>query len=701
MSHRTAAPAVPEPLSTLDVVTSLVVLTTFALAQPMLDLLGSSPEFFLARAAPAQDIVLLGLGLLVAVPAVVVGLAMVARLVGPRTGAAVYGALVVALVAVLVVQVLNLTPLRAAPAWLTAGLAAVAGLGVLAALLASPALRTVARWLAGAPVVFAVLFFLMSPTSRLLAADDLARPAGVEVGRPAPVVVVVLDEFPLASIIDGDGNLLANRYPSLARLAADGIWYRNAVGVLQQTEDALPAMLSGILGDAGIPTASDHPLTLFSLLADTYDIVASESVTDLCPRYACTNADRTVAPFRDRWESLLRDLAVVQAHLALPVPVADRLPSISQNWGDFAGGGGDDFDIIERFHANLDADRRRQVERFLARLEAPSDGPTLYFAHLLFPHIPWDYLPDGRFYPAATPAPGSTRTGWADDGWLVAQARQRHLLQVEYADRIVGRVIDTLERRGIYDEALVVVVADHGAADIPGVEHRRTITPETVGHIAAVPLFVKPPGGGGGVIDDYRAETVDVLPTIADLLEIDLPWEVDGVSLVAVDRPERTESTMTGPGGAVTFGVDGSEVRAVAAERMAWFPDGDPWRLAPPGHVDLIGRPVASLEVVDSAETRAIVDRISRYRDMDLDGEPFPALMTGRVVFPSDASGSEVVAVAIDGVVRGVTRVFDPIDRRASFQVMLPPSGFRSANPTIEVFAVPPGEGPLERAVRY
>jgi hypothetical protein len=286
-------------------------------------------------------------------------------------------------------------------------------------------------------------------------------------------------------------------------------------------------------------------------------------------------------------------------------------------------------------------------------------------------------------------------TGWSPRPGSATCSRS------EYADRIVGRVIDTLERRGIYDEALVVVVADHGAADTPGVEHRRIITPETVGHIAAVPLFVKPPGGGGGVIDDYRAETIDVLPTIADLLEIDLPWEVDGVSLVATDRPERTESTMTGSDGEVTFGVDGSEVRAAAADKMARFPDGDPWRLAPPGHADLIGRRVAGLEVVDSAETRAIVDRIGRYRDMNLAGEPFPALMTGRIVFPGDATGSEVVAVAIDGVVRGVTRVFDPVEGRASFQVMLPPWGFRSPNPTIEVLVVPPGGGPLERAGRY
>ena len=38
-----------------------------------------------------------------------------------------------------------------------------------------------------------------------------------------------------------------------------------------------------------------------------------------------------------------------------------------------------------------------------------------------------------------------------------------------------------------------------------------------------------------GNIDDYRAETIDIFPTIADALGIPLPWETDGMSLLAPD----------------------------------------------------------------------------------------------------------------------------------------------------------------------
>ncbi len=100
------------------------------------------------------------------------------------------------------------------------------------------------------------------------------------------------------------------------------------------------------------------------------------------------------------------------------------------------------------------------------------------------------------------------------------------------ADTILGQVIDRMKDEGIYDEALLVVLADHGITIRPGIEHERIMTPETVGTIAAVPLFVKYPNRfrdiEPGTIDDIRAETTDILPTIADVVGITVPWDMDG-----------------------------------------------------------------------------------------------------------------------------------------------------------------------------
>ncbi len=142
---------------------------------------------------------------------------------------------------------------------------------------------------------------------------------------------------------------------------------------------------------------------------------------------------------------------------------------------------------------------------------------------------------------------------------------------MQYIDTALGEVIEAMERAGIYDDSLLIVVADHGIALRPNIEHWRQIAPDTVGEIAAVPLFVKAPDGeGAGLIDDRRALTIDIVPTIADVLGVDFPWTTEGSSLFAPE-PERTETTTSGPQSDATYGVGGDEKLAVADATQTGF----------------------------------------------------------------------------------------------------------------------------------
>ena len=118
----------------------------------------------------------------------------------------------------------------------------------------------------------------------------------------------------------------------------------------------------------------------------------------------------------------------------------------------------------------------------------------------------------------------------AGDGepFLVRQLYQRHLLQLGYTDRLLGRLIARLEETGLWDEALVVVTADHGVSFRVGQSDRRAVTAENVEDIAPIPLFVKAPGQDRGRVTTGPVQTIDVLPTIADALGVRLPWKVDG-----------------------------------------------------------------------------------------------------------------------------------------------------------------------------
>ena len=57
------------------------------------------------------------------------------------------------------------------------------------------------------------------------------------------------------------------------------------------------------------------------------------------------------------------------------------------------------------------------------------------------------------------------------------------------------------------------------------------VSKANVADIASVPMFVKYPGGARRGVDDRFARTVDLIPTIADVLGIGCLWKVDGITV--------------------------------------------------------------------------------------------------------------------------------------------------------------------------
>jgi len=674
-----------------DVVVSIVVVFVLAVAQPLLDLLGRNAEFFLARSAPPMDIVLLAVLLTFGIPLGVGFFTVWIRNIHEVTGRILHVAILTVLAGVLALQIIELTPLGGLPPVMEVVLALGIGLVMAIGFYRLDALRTGARFASIAPLVVLVLFVFGSSVSQLVfAAPAVSQPVAIPVDNPAPVVFIVFDEFPVASLMDEQGNLQEDVYPSFAKLARDGSWFPNAITVQQQTEDSVPVILSGkhAAGDK-IPVAGDHPFTLFTLLADAYDLEVIETVTDLCPEYACENETRPQDPFGRRWATLINDLQVVAGHLFLPSDLTDNLAPIDSSWSNFTGAEADEFDIIDRFTDATDDDGRSvSLDRFLDSLASDRTEPTLYYLHALLPHVPWEFLPSGQRSISSATAPGSVSPGWGSDEWLVNQGYQRHLLQVGYVDTIVGDVISQLEGSGTYEEALIVVISDHGVSVRPDIYHRREATEETIGDIAAIPLFIKRPFDTGGNVDRYRAETIDVLPTVADVLGIDVPWAVDGVSLFSDDRPVRTESTIEGTVGTFTFGVDGSEAIAIAARKVDDFGADGPYGLAPDGYADLLGVATSALQIVDSEAFRSLRTSEGTYADVDLEAPALPTWYRGVLQTPYDGYRDQIVAVAVNGKVAAITRTYLSDSDNTSFGMMIPPSYLVDGRNEIEVLLV-------------
>jgi arylsulfatase A-like enzyme len=110
--------------------------------------------------------------------------------------------------------------------------------------------------------------------------------------------------------------------------------------------------------------------------------------------------------------------------------------------------------------------------------------------------------------------------------------REIYRQKVALYDAEVGRVLGTLEDRGLSGRTLVVATSDHGDMDA---QHRLIYKgPFMYEHMLRVPLLVRlprdrTPGGAGGRVE-FPTVNVDLAPTLADFAEATLP-RTDGVSL--------------------------------------------------------------------------------------------------------------------------------------------------------------------------
>ena len=137
---------------------------------------------------------------------------------------------------------------------------------------------------------------------------------------------------------------------------------------------------------------------------------------------------------------------------------------------------------------------------------------------------------------------------WLDDEWAATIRYQRHLLQLQYVDTVVGALVSQLRDAGLYDDALLIVTADHGTSLRSGFPFLQATEASFV-DIAAVPLFFKSPGQRQGETVDTNVETIDILPTLAAALGVRLPWTADGANVLDPAWSGRPAKTLLAGGG--------------------------------------------------------------------------------------------------------------------------------------------------------
>jgi hypothetical protein len=666
----------------------LAALWAFAVVQPMFDLLGGQAQFFVARGSTAADIVVFALAFTLVPPAV---MALAVWLLG-RVRPALGWGLQLVLVGVLAAAFL-LPPagdLLAGSA-LSVLLAALAGAGAAALYGRAAAVRSFMTVLSPAPLLFLVLFLVVSPVSELVLPNVASEAVAGTASSDTPVVMVVFDELAATSLMDAREQIDARRFPAFASLAADATWYRKATTVAGRTTEAVPALLTGRRPrDGDLPTAAHHPQSLFTLLGRSHDLHVVEPITDVCPRDLCSEARPGIA---SRLRALAADLRVVSEHLLLPDDLRDGLPPIDSDWQGFAEGGVPDATEADRAALRDQVGRRLKADdphlnfaQILRAVGSRSSRPPLLFVHTSLPHAPWWYLHDGRRYTEDPALPGLVQGEWVGPQWLVDQAFQRHLVQTQFADRLLAGLLERLRSTGLYERALVVVTADHGVSFRAG-DRRRVPTQTNLQDVAGMPLFIKRPGQRDGQINDNAVRTIDVLPTIASELGIKLPGRVDGVPAGERGSDPGTRIEVPDSFGLGTTGTFGAileqRVARLRYERSLLEPAGDdPYAMGP--RPRLIGRRPGALSR-GSGSVR--LDAASAFAAVRPGSAVLPAFVSGTVAGLAD--GSEL-AVTVNGRIEATTRV-DGSGDGLRFGALVPPRALRAGANRIGVLEIAPG----------
>ncbi len=691
----------------------LIALTGLGISTPLLNILKDGPEFFVNRRVFPFDIVSL-VALLVLVPPLAMLLVeAIARIAGERLARLVHVVFVAILTAIVLV------PLAASSLALSGEQSiALAGVGGVLVAICVARFAAASRWLSvlSVLVVFSLAtFFTSDGVWTLLFPKAASSDDGFTKNSDTPVVMLVLDEFPLNGLLDDRLEVDPERFPNFAALQRDSTWFRNAAAVNQFTPIALPAILSGKMPKSlkQLPTVESYPANVFTILARSHAVTGYEPFTRLCPEDVCAKKVRRTS-WRGRIKFMFSDLAAVYLNYVVPSDLDLGVPNIDGKWGDFWEETAGDWDAPNFSRGG----RVESFRRFINGLRVTGDKPPFIFAHIILPHMPHQFVSSGRMY-APGVIQGYVKDQWSADPALIQFGYQQFLMQLGATDRLLGQFVQKLKDLGIYDRALFIVVADHGASFQAHTHRRGDVQhPAFYEDVMSIPLFIKLPGDASkAIISEKPAQTIDVVPTILDVLGLDYNLSLDGASLFSSVFPQRSEQQLLvgrlpkknaeeeasrkkheQEGQIVGYKTQPQMPRATVDWKYSFpgYKSPNPYN---PYHIgpfsELLGRPVADFQIVSSPSTFQFQSRGGKVDPARANGiiayDPktgvCPCNLQG-IVEGADLQAGATIAVAVNGTLQGFSRLIPSAAYTGNFAFLVPDKAFIAGKNTINLFAV-------------
>jgi hypothetical protein len=667
-------PNTPRPLR--SDIWQATVMYCFAVVQPAFDLLGKRDSYVIDIGASRGGLVALALILMLALPGL---LALVLRganrLSVPLREGLLLG-LVWLFAAMIGFPLLRHNSLLTG--WPLVAASLVLAVGFAWAFAAWPGIRRAVSLAGLGCLLFPALFFTTTKASRVVFSHLGQKTFN---GKPIPVVLVVFDEFCGLSLQTADRQVNEDRFPRFAELSRRTTWYRNATTVNAETACVVPAILTGRYYDPSgrfFPTRGDQNLFNLVMGEGGYEMIAFEPVSRLAFEGEAM-AEWQKPPISAQLGSLIPEVGkAILAHLT-PGEMRLKIPQHAPEWWGYPKTGPTD-ETVRRgvVRWGWSCLRVRQFEHFLNCL--PEEGhPALHFLHVVFPHVPWMYLDNGASYAVECgdmsllnfETDGLAQDVWGNDPDFVQRQQQRYLLQVQLADRLIGRLIDRLEELKLWDDCLLIVTSDHGVSFRPG-QNRRYYSGGNADEILSVPLFVKLPGQTVGGVSDRNVECIDLLPTIADVLEIPLWASVDGESLARETQRDPNRKQFAQDNRMTQFPTTMvSESTVVAEWEKVWGrTSADLFRIGP--HPELLGRSVTELSVSPTGARGVLELHRNSPEPFVLPDGPLPCYFEGTFRSDHPSAALPIIAVAVNGVIESVAQASPELSVRGRWESLVP-----------------------------
>jgi len=339
-------------------------------------------------------------------------------------------------------------------------------------------------------------------------------------GRMPNVLMVMVDALRPDHL--GCGGNSSVRTPNIDRLASSGAFFENTFCPMPSSAPSRASIFTGRFPHAhGVrvngPPLPSKEITLAQILSE------AGYLTGATPKFS---------------SGFERGFSEIGVERSLGLPVLDRAAREEKGFMDVSGPDEGPSEEESRYHTTIVTDAT------IEWLRKHRDDRWFFWLDYHHPHEPWHAPePYGSLYDPDYEGPDVSCPSMYEPG--MGERERRHAValydgEVALVDKNIGRVMITLEKLGLWDKTLVVLLSDHGV--FLGEHNFFKKPPFLYDPLIRSTLMLSWPGRiRSGTRIRSLSHINDVMPTVLDLLRFSVPDACQGVSLVPLLNGNETE----------------------------------------------------------------------------------------------------------------------------------------------------------------